>query len=104
MIKKFLQKYLPDRRQITEKKSLRIFGKLIYNPNLWHLNRKSAARAFSVGLFFAWVPLPFQMVLAAGGAMIFHANLPLSVALVWLTNPITMPVFFTLLIKLVHCC
>jgi uncharacterized protein (DUF2062 family) len=31
------------------------------------------------------------MLLAAPAAVIFAANLPLSIALVWITNPITMP-------------
>jgi len=34
------------------------------------------------------------MVLAAGTAIIVHANLPLSIALVWITNPLTMPAIF----------
>ena len=38
-----------------------IFGKLIYNPNLWHFNRHSVAKAFSVGLFFAWIPVPLTI-------------------------------------------
>lgn len=31
------------------------------------------------------------MLLAAGGAILCRVNLPLSVALVWLSNPFTMP-------------
>lgn len=89
------KKFLPERKHLTEHKTLKIFGTLIHNPNLWHLNRYSVARAFSVGLFCAWIPVPFQMVLAAGFAILFHSNLPLSVALVWLTNPATMtPLFY----------
>jgi uncharacterized protein (DUF2062 family) len=34
------------------------------------------------------------MVLAAGTAILVHSNLPLSIALVWITNPLTMPVIF----------
>ncbi|MBP6793215.1 MAG: DUF2062 domain-containing protein, partial [Aeromonas sp.] len=64
------------------------------DANLWHLNRRSAAGAFAVGLFMAWIPLPCQMLLAAGGAILFRVNLPLSVALVWLSNPFTMPPLF----------
>jgi len=47
-----------------------------------------------VGLLCAFVPLPFQMFIAAGVAIIAHANLPVSVVLVWLTNPITIPPMF----------
>jgi uncharacterized protein (DUF2062 family) len=75
-------------------KILKIFGKFIHDPNLWHFNRYSTPKAFAVGLFLAWVPVPFQMTLAALGAIIFRANLPLSIALVWTTNPITMPPLF----------
>ena len=47
-----------------------------------------------MGLFSAFVPVPFQMVLGAAGAIIWRVNLPLSVGLVWLTNPVTMPPVF----------
>jgi uncharacterized protein len=94
MPKKFIQKYLPDPHKIREHKSLKIFGTLLHEPNLWHLNRKSVSLAFAVGLFFAWVPVPFQMALAAGAAIIIHSNLPISVGVVWISNPITMPPLF----------
>ena len=94
MPKKIIKRLIPDHQAIKDNKYLKIFGDLLHNANLWHLNRHSVAKAFAVGLFFAFIPVPFQMVLAAGGAILFHANLPLSVALVWLTNPLTMPVIF----------
>lgn len=94
MPKKIIKRLMPDHKTIKENKYLKIFGNLLHNANLWHLNRHSVAKAFAVGLFFAFMPVPFQMVLAAGTAIIVHANLPLSIALVWLTNPLTMPVIF----------
>lgn len=94
MPKKLIKRYMPDHNTIKNNKYLQIFGDLLHNPNLWHLNRRSVAKAFAVGLFFAFVPVPFQMVLAAGFAIIVHANLPLSVALVWITNPLTIPAIF----------
>jgi len=87
---------MPDHERIRNHKSLSCFGCLLHKRALWHLNRHSVATAFAVGLFFAFVPVPFQMVLAAGGAIFFNGNLPISVALVWLTNPLTMPPIFYL--------
>ncbi|RUO44393.1 DUF2062 domain-containing protein [Aliidiomarina taiwanensis] len=89
MPKKFIQRYLPDPSKLKTGKSLRIFGRLSQNTNLWYLNRRSAAGAFAVGLFVAFLPLPAHMLMAAGLAILLRVNLPLSVALVWITNPIT---------------
>jgi uncharacterized protein len=100
MAKKLIQKLMPDVKHIRDHKYLTVFGKFIHDPNLWHLNRYSVSTAFSVGLFAAFVPIPFQMVLAAALAITFRANLPISVALVWLTNPFTMPPLFYLAYKI----
>jgi len=94
MPKNLIKKYLPDPEFIKEHKHLKIFGDLLHSANLWHLNRRSAAGACAIGLFMAFVPVPFQMLLAASCAMLFRVNLPLSVALVWISNPITMPPMF----------
>lgn len=91
---------MPDQHKLKNHKHLQIFGKIIHDPNLWHLNRYSVATAFSVGLFVAFVPIPFQMVLAAAIAILVRSNLPISVALVWLTNPITMPPMFYFAFKM----
>ncbi len=94
MPKKLINRLMPDHKTIREHKHLRFLGTLLHDPNLWHLNRRSASGAFAVGLFMAWVPVPFQMLLGAIGAIAFRVNLPLSVALVWVSNPLTMPPLF----------
>jgi uncharacterized protein (DUF2062 family) len=55
--------------------------------------------AFFVGFFVAFMPVPGQMILAAFLAYRLRCNLPLSVGLVWITNPATMPAIFFLSYK-----
>lgn len=95
MPKKLIKKYMPDHETIRNHPYLnKIFGTLLHDPNLLHLNRRSVSAAFAVGLFMAFVPVPFQMVLAAAAAIVVRCNLPISVGLVWVSNPVTMPPLF----------
>ena len=95
MPRKFIRRYLPHHDSIRGHRHLSWLGTLLHDPNLWHLNRRSVSGAFAVGLFCAFIPVPFQMVIAALIAIPARVNLPISVVLVWLTNPLTMgPIFF----------
>ncbi|RDV26095.1 DUF2062 domain-containing protein [Alteromonas aestuariivivens] len=94
MPRKFIQRLLPNHQTIKNQRALKVFGSILHEPNLWHLNRRSASGAFGIGLFFAFWPVPFQMWLSAATAIPMRANLPLSVATVWITNPFTMPPIF----------
>jgi uncharacterized protein len=94
MPKRFIKRFTPDHETIRSHKHLRMFGDLLHDTNLWHMNRRSVSGAFAVGLFWAFVPMPFQMIPAAFTAIITRVNLPISVALVWVSNPITMPPMF----------
>lgn len=76
MPKKLIKRWMPNREVIQRQKALRIFGSVLYNPNLWYLNRRSASGAFAIGLFTAFIPLPTQMLIAAGFAIAVGVNLP----------------------------
>ena len=90
-MKKTLKRLSPNPESLKSHKNLGWLSKHLHDASLWNFNRRSISKAFAVGLFCAFIPVPFQMILAAPAAVIFSANLPLSVALVWITNPITMP-------------
>ncbi|MCK4493168.1 MAG: DUF2062 domain-containing protein [Methylococcales bacterium] len=94
MPKQFIKKYLPNPETLKNHKNLQFLGDRLHEPNLWYLNRHAVAKAFAIGLFCAWIPTPGQMAIAAMIALYFRANLPISVVLVWLTNPLTMPPMF----------
>jgi uncharacterized protein len=94
MPRRLFKRYMPNPERIKASKSLRFLGALIHDPNLWHLNRHSVSRAMAIGLFWAMIPMPMQMLVAAVVAIPARANMPISVGLVWLTNPVTMPAVF----------
>lgn len=94
MPKKFMKRYLPTPDRVRAIRSLHFLGDILHEPNLWHINRHCVSRAFFIGIFWCFLPMPFQMVAAAFCAIWFNANLPLSVALVWISNPLTMPPIF----------
>lgn len=94
MAKRIFRKLLPDPRTVREHRALRFLGGWLHDPNLWHLNRRSIAGGFAVGLFMAFQPFPIQMLLAAAAAVALRVNLPIAVTLVWISNPLTMPAIF----------
>ncbi len=75
-------------------KVVSVFGDGLLDPSLWHINRRTCSGAVAVGLFCAFIPLPFQMLIATFFAIIFRVNILIAIPLVWITNPITIPPFF----------
>ena len=101
MPKKFIKRHIPDAHQLHKRCGfMSVLGDHLHRPSLWHLNRRSVAKAFAIGLFCTWLPIPFQTLVAAFLAILFCANLPLSVILVFISNPITMPAMFYLAYRL----
>lgn len=95
MPRKLIQRYLPDPNKLREIRGLGILGDRLFDPNLFHLTRHSASLAAFVGIFFAFVPFPTQMLFAALVALWVRCNMPMTLALVWITNPITIaPIFY----------
>ena len=89
-----MKKYLPTKDQLRKQKSLRFLGDMVFENNLWHFNRHSVSYAVLVGLFCCFLPIPFQMIPGIFLCMWLGANIPLAVALIWISNPITIPAMF----------
>lgn len=58
------------------------------------INRRSVSRAVAIGLFIAFIPMPFQMLLLVALFPLFKFNIPISFIMVWVSNPVTMPFIF----------
>lgn len=95
-----MKRISPDHAKLKATPGLRFLGNILDDPNLFHLNRHSVSLAFLVGLFTAFLPLPGQMIIAAAFAYIIGCNMPLSVGLVWISNPLTIPPIFFATYKL----
>ncbi len=86
--RKVKQQFLKSRK-LKEHRILGFFGKAIDRRQLWHVTRHSVAKAVAIGIFSAYLPVPFEMIVAAVLAFILRANLPISVLLIWISNPFT---------------
>ena len=85
------RKYLPTREQLRNTRSLQFLGHMIFEPNLWHFNRHSVSFAVLIGIFCCFLPMPFQMIPCVFLVIWVRCNIPLAIAIVWISNPITMP-------------
>lgn len=92
---KKLKSRLPTPEQILQSRTLKLFAPHLADPRLWHFNRHSLNKAVYIGVLCAFFPLPGQMPLALIGALMFRANVPMALALTWITNPFTtLPIFY----------
>ena len=95
MPRKVFKRIIPNPATIKNNRYLKVLGTAMHNSDCWHLTKHSVAGAFFIGVFCAFLPMPFQTVLAGFLAIILKRNLPLSVGLVFISNPITMaPIFY----------
>ena len=90
-VKEILKKYSPKRENVN----LGWLNKHLTDPELWKWNKKTIAKAFAIGFFCAFLPMPAHTHLVAILAVLFSANILLSILIVWVNNPITMvPIYY----------
>lgn len=86
-----IKKHLPTREQLKRTKSLQFLGDMIFESNLWHFNRHSVSYAVLIGSICCFLPMPFQMIPGVLACVLIKCNVPLTIAVIWISNPITMP-------------
>ena len=90
MARKFIRRYLPDPEKLRAHRSLRMFARWLHHPSLWHINRRGVSIGLAIGLFWAFIPMPMQMVPSTAFALALKANIPAAIIGAWVTNPLTM--------------
>jgi uncharacterized protein (DUF2062 family) len=74
----------------------RAMGERFFDPRLWNWSRHGTALGLAIGAFFSAFPIPLQSLPAAFFAVVFRVNVPAALVGCWITNPITLPLFFYL--------
>ncbi|NOR55627.1 MAG: DUF2062 domain-containing protein [Sulfurovum sp.] len=57
----------------------------------FNVNRKMITRGILIGLFWAFIPMPMQMLAVIACTPFIRFNVAVAIAMVWLSNPFTMP-------------
>lgn len=91
MPRKFFRRISPRAHTVRNHKHLSFIAHLLKDPNLFHLNRHSVARAFAIGLGVGVLPIFGHIAIAALLAVWRRANLGVSLLLTWVANPLTIP-------------
>ena len=79
-------------KKISKSEKLKNFIKKYKVPSEYlSTNRKMVIRGVTLGIFIAFIPMPMQMALVLAFMPFFKFNVPLGLAMCWLSNPFTMP-------------
>jgi len=98
-----LRRKLPRKHEIENTPSLSMLKGFWSRSELWAMNRNSLPMGISIGIFCAFLPMPFEMVVAAFLAVAFGGNVIFAISLVWISNPFTwLPSRFSLWVKLLN--
>jgi len=88
-----IRKYMPKREDMARNKYLAPIAHRFLSPELWRFTRRSVPRGVALGLFAAFIVPLGQIFLAAFLALPVRANVPLSAAVTFVTNPLTFPLW-----------
>ena len=84
-------KKVPRQRHVRGTWLHRLLGDRLFSPELWRPTRQGVASGAAAGLFWAMMPIPFQMLPSGITAYLCRFNVPAAISVVWITNPVTWP-------------
>ncbi len=89
----WLKSITPARHALEKRWYLKPFSALVVDRGCWAFKRSRVINAFSLGLLIAFVPptplLPLHLTLCLVLGIVFRLNLPVLLATVFVSNPLT---------------
>ena len=89
----WIKRHSPSREELLESRFVKPFAHRVAHSHLWRFTRTSVRRGTALGLFvgiFFLIP-GAQILGVALLALPFRANIPIGVAMTFLSNPATTP-------------
>lgn len=66
----------------------------VFDRDLWRPKRDTVAKGLATGLFLSMIPVPVQMLIGVAIASSKRWNIPATVLGAWLTNPLTLWLYY----------
>ena len=84
-------RFLKHPRKLRQSHSRRWFARHFLDKRVWKPTQHMLAGGMAVGMFITLQLLPIQMPTAVILAALFRVNIPIALALCWVSNPVTVP-------------
>jgi hypothetical protein len=84
-------RFLKHPRKLRQSPVMRWFARHFLDKRVWKPTQHTLSGGTAVGMFITLQLLPIQMPTATILSAIFRVNIPIAVALCWLSNPFTIP-------------
>jgi hypothetical protein len=83
-------RFLKHPRKLKQSPTMRWFARHFLDKRVWKPTQHTFSGGMAVGMFVTVQLLPIQMPSAAILAAIFRVNIPIAIAICWLSNPATL--------------
>lgn len=84
-------RFLKHPRKLKQSPTMRWFARHFLDKRVWKPTQHTFAGGMAIGTFITLQLLPIQMPTAVILAALFRVNIPIAVAMCWVSNPFTVP-------------